>query len=122
MKSGTVHRVPLSDEALAVIERMRALRGPAGWLFPSPRKAGRPLAETSLRDAAADMGLTERGTIHGLGSSFRDWCADTGQPRELAEAALAHVVGGVEGAYFRSDLIERRRELMTAWAKHCAGR
>lgn len=49
-------------------------------------------------------------------SSFRDWYADTGQPRELDEAALAHVVPGVEGAYFRSDVFERRRLLMEQWA------
>ena len=51
----------------------------------------------------------------GFRSSFRDWCADTGQPREIAEAALAHRVQGVEGAYFRSDLFERRRGVMEAW-------
>lgn len=55
-------------------------------------------------------------TAHGFRSSFRDWCADTGRDRELAEAALAHVVGGVEGAYRRSDMIERRAVLMRAWA------
>ena len=55
-------------------------------------------------------------TIHGFRSSLRDWCGENGKPRELAEAALAHAVGGVEGAYFRSDLLEQRRELMQAWA------
>ena len=58
---------------------------------------------------------------HGFRSSFRDWCADTGKEREIAEAALAHTVGGVEGAYFRSDLFERRRRLMDAWAHFLAG-
>lgn len=49
---------------------------------------------------------------HGFRSSFRDWCAKSGQPREIAEAALAHTVQGVEGAYFRSDLFEQRRQVM----------
>ena len=62
------------------------------------------------------MKLAERATVHGFRSSFRDWCAETNEPRELAEAALAHVVGGVEGAYFRSDLLARRRRLMGQWA------
>ena len=62
-------------------------------------------------------GLAAKATVHGFRSSFRDWCADTGQPREVAEAALAHTVGGVEGAYFRSDLFERRRVLMDSWSK-----
>ena len=55
---------------------------------------------------------------HGFRSSFRDWCADTGQPREVAEAALAHTVRGVEGAHFRSYLFERRRGVMEAWAEY----
>ena len=50
----------------------------------------------------------------------RDWCAETGAPREVAEAALAHTVGGVEGAYFRSDLFERRRALMESWGAFLA--
>ena len=59
--------------------------------------------------------------MHGFRSSFRDWCADTGKPREIAEAALAHTVGGVEGAYFRSDLFQRRRRLMDQWAQYVIG-
>ena len=47
--------------------------------------------------------------------------AETGKPREIAESALAHVVGGVEGAYFRSDLFERRRDLMDGWAAYLRG-
>ena len=54
--------------------------------------------------------------MHGFRSAFRDWCAETGKPREIAEAALAHTVGGVEGAYFLSDLFARRRALMEQWA------
>ena len=70
----------------------------------------------TLTKVLRDTGLAERATVHGFRSSFRDWCADTGKAREVAEAALAHTVGGVEGAYFRSDLFERRRCLMDAWA------
>ena len=55
---------------------------------------------------------------HGFRSSFRDWCAESGQPREIAEAALAHTVQGVEGAYFRSDLFEQRRQVMEAWGDY----
>ena len=53
---------------------------------------------------------------HGFRSSFRDWCAEQGERREVAEACLAHVVGGVEGAYFRSDLFDLRRGVMERWA------
>jgi integrase len=56
-------------------------------------------------------------TVHGFRSCFRDWCADSGRPADLAEAALAHVAGSaVVQAYQRSDLLEARRGLMEAWA------
>jgi integrase len=60
-------------------------------------------------------------TAHGFRSTFRDWCADHGKPRELAEAALAHVVEGVESAYLRSDMFEARRALMAEWGAFCDG-
>lgn len=59
---------------------------------------------------------------HGFRSSFRDWSAEVARaPREVAEAALAHQLGGVEGAYQRGDMLERRRELMLAWAAFSCG-
>jgi integrase len=61
-------------------------------------------------------------TVHGFRSTFRDWCADHGQPADLAEMALAHTVGSaVERAYRRSDVLKRRRALMDAWAQFLAG-
>ena len=70
----------------------------------------------TLTKILRDRGLAEWATVHGFRSTFRDWCAETGKPREITEAALAHTVGGVEGAYFRSDLYARRRVLMDQWA------
>ena len=63
----------------------------------------------------------EGATVHGFRSAFRDWCGnETHFPREIAEAALAHTVGSaVEQAYRRSDALEKRRELMAAWAAYC---
>ena len=63
-------------------------------------------------------------TAHGFRSSFRDWAAEeTDHPREVVEAALAHVVKNkVEAAYRRTDLFERRRRLMDEWAEYLAGR
>ena len=116
MKGGIAHRVPLSDTALAVLERARALDDGSGLIFPSPLRAGHPLSDMSLTKLLRDRGLADRATVHGFRSAFRDWCADAGTPREVAEAALAHAVAGVEGAYFRSDLLERRRALMDAWS------
>ena len=116
MKSGTEHRVPLSDAALAVLEQARTLDDGSGVVFPSPMRRGKPLSNMALTKVLRDNRLADRATMHGFRSSFRDWCAETGKPRELAEAALAHIVAGVEGAYFRSDLLAKRRRLMGQWA------
>ncbi len=116
MKGGATHRVPLSEAALATLERARALDDRSGLVFPSPLRSGRPLSNMTLTKILRNQGLAARATVHGFRSTFRDWCAETGKPREIAEAALAHTVAGVEGAYFRSDLLARRRVLMDQWA------
>ncbi len=121
MKNGTEHRVPLSDAAVEVLEQARPLSGGRALVFRSPRSPNRALSDMSLTKVLRTTGLAEKTVVHGLRSTFRDWCADTGKPRELAEAALAHTVGGVEGAYFRSDVFERRRVLMQAWADFVTG-
>ena len=111
MKAGREHRVPLSADALAVLDQARALNGRDGLLFPSSRggQIHRATPSGVLRD------LRIPATVHGFRSSFRDWCGETGVPREVAEHCLAHVVQGVEGAYQRSDLLERRRPVMEDW-------
>ena len=121
MKGGAEHRVALSDAALEVLESVRPLRDRSDLLFPSPSRPGKPLSDMTLTKVLRDTELADRAQVHGFRSSFRDWCADTGKPREIAEAALAHTVGGVEGAYFRSDLFERRRRLMVQWAAYVTG-
>ena len=121
MKGGQPHRVPLSDAAMEVLEKARPLSGGVGLVFPSPRSPGRPLSDMSLTKVLRTTGLAEKTVVHGFRSSFRSWCADSGKPRELAEAALAHVVGGVEGSYLRTDVLERRRVLMQAWAGFVTG-
>ena len=78
---------------------------------------GRPLSESTISKLLRERGID--GTPHGMRSSFRNWCAETGVPRELAESALAHVVqNATEAAYFRSDLLERRSPLMQEWADY----
>jgi integrase len=116
MKTRREHRVPLCDAALAVLLPLRAVRSSdAGLVFPGAR--GKPLSDMSLSSVTRRMGIDA--VPHGFRSSFRDWCAEVAHaPREVAEAALAHVVGGVEGAYFRADLLERRRELMATWGRY----
>jgi len=114
MKAAKEHRVPLCDRALAIVDEMRALRI-NDFVFPGKRARmhGMALSEALAR-------LKVEGTTHGMRSTFRDWCGnETNFPREVCEAALAHVLGGVEGAYRRSDALDKRRALMTAWAQYC---
>ena len=120
MKTNRAHRVPLSDAAVAVLDQAWRLADGSGLVFPSLMKPGKPISNMTLTKLLRDNDLATKATVHGFRSGFRDWCAETGQSRELAEAALAHVVPGVEGAYFRSDLFEKRRVLMQQWADYLA--
>ena len=114
MKTGAAHRVPLSARALEILAEARKLSKGSGLVFPG--KGGGEISSVALSGMLRRLGLA--GTVHGFRSSFRDWAGDTGEAREIAEAALAHVVGGVEGSYFRSDLLARRRALMFRWADY----
>jgi integrase len=119
MKSKKEHRVPLVDRALEVLRAVAELRrecdGDDAIVFPGT-KHGVSLSDITLAAAMKRNGAGVY-TVHGFRSSFRDWAGDnTAHPREVAEAALAHVVGGVEGAYRRDDALEKRRLLMDAWA------
>ena len=118
MKSGREHRVPLSRAAISVLKDMQA-RHQDDLLFPGDRR-GKPLSNMAMLMVLRRMGRDDL-TAHGFRSTFRDWAAEcTNFPREVAEAALAHVVGDkVEAAYRRGDLFEKRRRLMDAWAAHC---
>ena len=120
MKAEQLHVVPLSDEAVQVLVKAKALEDGSGLLFPSPLKPGRPLSDMSLTKVLRATGLAERATVHGFRSSFRDWAAESGVARDLAELALAHTIPGVEGCYNRTRQIERRRPVMAAWSAFVA--
>ncbi|WP_050930100.1 tyrosine-type recombinase/integrase [Aestuariivita boseongensis] len=107
-------RVPLSEEALRVIEQAKPFARD-GLLFPGVRKG--VISDATMSSFMARRGMVER--PHGFRSSFRDWVAETQNvPFEVAETALGHVTGGtVERAYRRTDYLEQRRALMERWAK-----
>ena len=119
MKAGREHRIPLSDRALEVLAEARAISGDDGLIFPST--AGRPLRNAALSDLLHELAI--EAVPHGFRSSFRQWSAEqTNFPREVCEEALAHVnANKVEAAYQRSDLFEKRAELMNAWAEYARG-
>jgi integrase len=119
MKAGRDHRVPLCDTALAVIARMQKIKTNE-FVFPGERRA--MLSNMALLMLLRRMNRTDL-TSHGFRATFRTWAAErTNFPREVIEAALAHVVGDeTERAYQRGDLFEKRRQLMTAWGAYCDG-
>jgi integrase len=118
MKALRVHRVPLSTAALAVLDEVRQWYDdvPGGHVFPG-RRWGKSLSSMALMRALRRE--VEGATVHGFRSTFRDWVGNhTSYPRELAEHALAHVVGNAtEQAYRRDDALERRRPMMEAWGR-----
>ena len=117
MKDSAEFRVPLSTAALEVLEAAGPRRE-SGLVFTT--KNGKEVTDKALRAVLADLGADA--TVHGLRSSFRDWAGDTAAaPRELSEMALAHKPQGVEAAYARSQLLDRRRELMQAWGRFVEG-
>ena len=111
-------RVPLARRAEQVLDTARALSHDNPLVFPSGR--GKRLNDMALSGLLSTLEVPA--VPHGFRSSFRDWAAEeTDHPREVIEAALAHVVQNrVEAAYARSDLFERRRRLMDDWADYLA--
>lgn len=120
MKSNREHIVPLSPE---VIHIFRTLQPQAeGYVFRygiDRRGNPKPITDAAPRKVCKE--LNPAITVHGFRSTFRDWAADmTAYPREVAEAALAHVLSDkTEAAYRRTTMLEKRAQLMTDWAKHC---
>ena len=139
MKGKRVHRVPLSERALAILRDLHETRPEDSkaidLVFPSQKKA--PLSDMSLTAVLRRMNTVGEGETppwrdgatgepivpHGFRSTFRDWAGEaTAHPRELVEAALAHAVRDkAEAAYARSDLLDRRRALMDEWGRVCEG-
>jgi integrase len=117
MKSKRPHRVPLSDRSAAIL---KAIPREGEFVFPGA-KANKPLSDMAMLELARGM-IGNGYTVHGFRSSFRDWCKEqTNFPREIAELALAHVVAEKsEATYSRGDALDKRRQLMAAWARYCA--
>ncbi|PYC47775.1 integrase [Litorivita pollutaquae] len=115
MKAAKEHRVPLAPAAIAQL-------GPRGrdtdLIFGSETKAGKPISDMSMTALLRRMDYNDI-TVHGFRSTFRDWAGETTSfPREVIEAALAHgIKDKAEAAYARSDLFEKRRDLMATWAQ-----
>ena len=119
MKGGRDHRIPLSRQAMDVLNQAKELADGTGLVFPSV--TGKPLTDNAISKLLREHHIA--GTPHGQRSAFRDWAAEcTDVPREIAEHALAHVEGSAaELAYRRTDYFEKRRGLMDTWADFLTG-
>ena len=120
MKASREHRVPLSGRAVEVLKDAKAASDDSELIFPASR-AGKPLSDMTLLRLLKRLEIPC--VVHGFRSSFRDWVIErTAVPWAVGEAALAHRLGdSTETAYARTDLFERRRELMQDWANYVAG-
>ncbi|MDO8894087.1 MAG: tyrosine-type recombinase/integrase [Nitrosomonas sp.] len=118
MKAGREHRIPLSDAAITVLNRMQE-NHVSDYVFPGV-KQDKPLSDMSLTATLKRMGRSDL-TAHGFRSTFRDWASETtAYPQEVCEMALAHTIANkVEAAYRRGDLFDKRIHLMHDWANYC---
>ena len=117
MKAKREHRIPLSPRAVDILQRAKSLGDGTGLVFPGTR-AGKPLSDMTLSKLVKELGYDA--DVHGFRTSFRTWAQErTNFPREVAEAALAHTIKDkAEAAYARSDVFDKRRKMMDAWARH----
>lgn len=124
MKAARPHRVPLSAQTVEILDKAQVLDDGSGLIFPSPMRIGKPLSNMTLLKVLRDAGLSDRTVVHGFRSSFRTWCLEqTDVPWAVAESALAHNLGdATEIAYVRTDLFQRRVELMADWGSFVGGR
>jgi integrase len=118
MKSGRTHRVPLSSRAVEIVCERQARRE-SDYVFPGMR-GGNPLSNMALLAMLRVMDRADV-TVHGFRATFKTWATERANfPREVVEAALAHIVGDeTERAYQRGDLFEKRYRLMEAWSEFC---
>ena len=114
MKTSRTHRIPLSKRALEILDEAKGLRDKTNLIFPSTRRCH--LSNTAFQRILKALEIDA--TPHGFRSSFRDWCAEAGWARNVSEAALAHIVGGVEGTYYRTKHFEERQQMMKNWSEY----
>ena len=116
MKAGVAHRVPLPSRCIEILEEAKSISQGSGFIFEGT-KPNKPLSENTFYKLMKELGLEVH--AHGFRTSFRTWTQEkTNYPREIAEAALAHSLRDkAEAAYARSDLLEKRAEMMEAWAQ-----
>ena len=116
MKSGRVHRVPLTADSIGILLEAQELADGSGLVFPSSKR-GKALSDTAISALLRANGVNC--VPHGFRQSFRNFCTEEGQDRQLAEMALSHAPGDrTEASYLTTDALEKRRGLMAQWSRH----
>lgn len=116
MKMSTPHSVPLSMQAIAIVERMGRMYGQEGLVFPGLRERTKPLSENTMLYALYRLGFHSRATVHGFRASFSTIANEKGFDGDVIEKALAHEERNkVRAAYHRSEYLDERRKLMQWW-------
>jgi integrase len=121
MKAKRAHIVPLSARCLEILKHARAMYPSSHLIFPGT-KLGSALSNMTFTKVLRDIGYAAEATPHGMRSAFKVWCAEVAKVRdEVSEAALAHAVPEkVRAAYLRTEFLEERKGLMSAWGAYCA--
>ena len=117
MKMQRPHMVPLSSQAIAVLERAGKIWGKDGLVFPSVRDCNKPMSDNAMSKALRDMGYKGKATPHGFRASFSSMAHEKSAfPSEVIEKALAHEEKNkIKGAYNRAEYLEQRRQLLQWW-------
>jgi integrase len=119
MKKRREHRIPLTEQMLALLEVMQPISGHREYVFPSDRDPKKPCNSQTANMALKRMGFAGRLVSHGLRSLASTTLNEQGFERDLVEAALAHVDDNqVRSAYNRTDYLERRIPMMCWWSEH----
>ena len=119
MKMDTPHTIPLSRQAITIIERAGKLWGKDGFVFPGIRQGSKQLSENTMLYGLYRLGYHSRATVHGFRATFSTIANESGFDGDVIEKALAHEERNrVRAAYHRSEYLEQRRKLMQWWAEY----
>jgi integrase len=122
MKTRAEHIVPLSDQALAVLEELKALSGTGELVFPNEHKRREPMSENTILYALYRMGYRGRATGHGFRATASTILNEQGFRPDVIERQLAHKEQNkVRAAYHRSEYLDERRRMMAHWGRYLEG-
>ncbi|QGM80721.1 tyrosine-type recombinase/integrase [Otariodibacter oris] len=118
-KGANPHTVPLSTQAIAILQKMKVISGNKKFVFPHYSKPNQSMSKETANSAIRKMGYAGKQTAHGLRAIARTYLAEQGVSYEVAEACLAHAVGSeVSLAYMRSTYLEQRKPVMQMWGDY----